>query len=261
MKVALWRPAADVMISLTFCTRLPVGNGNAASPATSGAVARASWAFPVAGMLVGGAGALVYWIGVLIRLPSGPAAALALATTLAVTGCLHEDGLADTADGFGGGGDPDRKLAIMRDSRIGTYGTAALALSIVLRWSVLASIVEPAAIAFALFAAHAAARGALPAFMWAIPQARPDGLSVAAGRPPASSAAVAALLGAAALLLCLGATAGVLAAAVLAVIGWLMGWVALRQIGGQTGDVLGALEQVNEIVVLLVASAVAKATP
>lgn len=92
--------ATDLRIAIAFSTRLPV----AQSMSISGDdVARASWALPIAGVLVGGLGALAYWIAFRIGLPASLAAALALAATLLATGCLHEDGLADTADGFGGG--------------------------------------------------------------------------------------------------------------------------------------------------------------
>jgi adenosylcobinamide-GDP ribazoletransferase len=250
------RLAADLKTSLAFCTRLPL-DGKGAAPG-AGALARASWAFPVAGALVGGAGGLVYWLAFRIGLPPGPAAALALAATLALTGCLHEDGLADTADGFGSGGGRERKLAIMRDSRIGTYGACALAISLLLRWSALAAVADPAPVLLALVAAHTAARGALPAFMRVIPAARPDGLSAAAGRPSVQSAVTAAILGALALGLAFNLPAGVVGAALLGVAGAAVGRLSLRQIGGQTGDVLGALEQVGEIIVLLLAAMLAR---
>jgi len=261
MSDRLRRLAADVMICIVFCTRLPLSNLKTTSPTSAvGELARSSWAFPIAGTLVGGIGALIYGVAVRVGVPAGPAAALALATTLIATGCLHEDGLADTADGFGSSGDRDRKLSIMRDSHIGTYGAAALVISILLRWSALASIAEPVSVAFALLASHAAARGVLPVFMRVVPQARSDGLSVAAGRPPAPSAATAALLGAATILLCLGPIAALIGITLLAATGWLIARLAVRQIGGQTGDVLGAFEQAGEIVVLLLA-AITKATP
>ena len=96
--------ATDIKTGILFCTRLPVSHS---APIDSGDVARASWAFPVAVALVGGAGALTYAAASGI-LPSAVAAALALGTTLLLTGCLHEDGLADTADGLGGGRDRAR---------------------------------------------------------------------------------------------------------------------------------------------------------
>jgi adenosylcobinamide-GDP ribazoletransferase len=178
-----------------------------------------------------------------------------VAATLLLTGCLHEDGLADTADGFGASGSAERKLEIMRDSQIGTYGAAALILSLLLRAGAIASLTEPALAAPALIAAHAGARATLPVFMRRVPRARKDGLSAEAGAPPQRSSALAILIGAVAILLCLGFGATLVAFALLAAALLLMGWLTIRQIGGQTGDVLGAVEQVSEILILLVAAA------
>jgi adenosylcobinamide-GDP ribazoletransferase len=246
------RLVADIKIGIMFSTRLPLGY---AAPPTSGDLARAGWTFPIAGVLVGAAAAFAYWVPYIVGLPIGPSAALALAAAMILTGCLHEDGLADTADGFGGGADRAKKLAIMRDSRLGTYGACALGLSLLLRWSALAAIARPAAIALALIAAHAAARAAMPAFMHFVPSARADGLSANAGRTPPQAAIAAAVLGTVALLLALGPAAGIAALVLIAIASVLMALLALRQIGGQTGDVLGALEQVNEVLVLLTAAA------
>jgi adenosylcobinamide-GDP ribazoletransferase len=246
----------DLKISILFCTRLPLRH---VAPIGSGDVARAGWAFPVAGALVGGAGALAYWIAFMIGLPPAPGAALALAATLAATGCLHEDGLADMADGFGGGHDRMRKLEIMRDSRLGTYGACAVMMSLILRWSALAALANPVLVATALIAAHASARAALPAFMRFVPPARTDGLSTHAGRPPPPTVAAGGLLGVAALGLFLGPVAAIAGLVFIGLACIFMAWLCRRQIGGQTGDVLGALEQINEIVVLLAAAALLKA--
>jgi adenosylcobinamide-GDP ribazoletransferase len=248
--------ATDLKVIMLFCTRLPLAQ---TAPVEGRDIARASWAFPVVGALVGAAGALVYWIAFRIGLSPAPASALALATTLAVTGCLHEDGLADTADGLGGGGDRARKLEIMRDSRLGTYGACALAMSLLLRWSALATIAEPGAVATALVAAHGAARSALPAFMRFVPPARRDGLAADAGRPPPQCAAAAALLGIALLGLALGIVAAVVGVMLLAAASLGTARLARKQIGGHTGDLLGALEQVGEVVILLTAAAISKA--
>jgi len=245
----------DLKIFVIFCTRLPLAH---VEPIDSGDIARASWAMPLAGALVGLIGAVVYWLTSALGLPPLPAAALALAATLIATGCLHEDGLADTADGFGGGSSRERKLEIMRDSRIGTYGACALALSLILRWSALASIADPAAVAMALIAAHAAARAPLPAFMRFVPPARSDGLAAAAGGPPREGAAAASFLGVVALGLCLGPGAVIVSLLLLSSASILMAWLSVQQIGGQTGDVLGALEQINEILILLTAAALVK---
>jgi adenosylcobinamide-GDP ribazoletransferase len=121
---------ADLRIGLSLCTRLPLGP---AAPVGEGDVARASWTFPIAGLLVGLAGTLVYWLAIRLNVAPPSAAALTLATTLLLTGAMHEDGLADTADGLGGR-TREQKLEIMRDSRIGTFGACALAISLLLRW-------------------------------------------------------------------------------------------------------------------------------
>src|SRR5262249_12873429 len=149
-----------------------------------GEVARASWALPLAGLLIGLAGGAIYFLAHSVGLTAGPAAALALATTVLLTGALHEDGLADTADGVGGGRTRDRKLEIMRDSRIGAYGACALFLSLIIRWSALAAIANPQAVLVTLCVAHAASRASLPAFMRLVPLARTDGLAAGAGQPP-----------------------------------------------------------------------------
>ena len=244
---------ADLRMAASFVTILPVAPSK---PAADGAVARATWALPVAGLLVGLAGALVYKVASLLGLSPNLAALLALAATALVTGALHEDGLADTADGLGGGRTRERKLEIMRDSRIGTYGLCALILSFGLRWSALATIANPWAVALALCAAHTAARAGLPAFMSQVAPARPDGLSASAGSPPSRSVAIAFAVGILALVLALGPGKALVSLILLALSGLMLARLAIRQIGGQTGDILGAFEQTGEILILLVAAAV-----
>jgi adenosylcobinamide-GDP ribazoletransferase len=245
------RLATDLKISILFCTRVPLPHS---TPVGGDDVARASWAHPIAGILVAIAGTLAYWLAYRCALPATAAAALALAIMLLATGCLHEDGLADTADGFGGGNSRERKLEIMRDSRIGTYGVCALAISLLLRWSALAAIAQPAAVALALVAAHAAARAPLPLFMRLVPPARSDGLAAGAGAPPLASAVAAGAIGVVVLGVALGPAAAVVTL-LLVLAGLFMGWLSMRQIGGQTGDVIGALEQINETLILLTAVA------
>ena len=239
----------ELRTGLAFCTRLPV-----TAPATA-SLAQAAWTFPVVGALVGAIGALVYWLADGLSLPPFVSATLAVAATALVTGCLHEDGLADTADGFGGGGTKDRKLEIMRDSRTGTYGVVALIVSFLLRAGAIASLAGPGLAAAALIAAHAGGRAALPLFMRAVPNAREDGLSARMGTPPTGPSSIAALVGLVLLMLFLGVGTG-LVAALLVVVGLIVvARLSLKQIGGQTGDVLGAVEQTSEILILLTAAA------
>jgi adenosylcobinamide-GDP ribazoletransferase len=247
------RLVSDLKVAVLFSTRLPLVH---AMQVEGGDVARASWALPVAGAVVGGLGAAVYWFIYTLGFEPLICATLAIVATLGVTGGLHEDGLADTADGFGGGPTAERKLEIMRDSLIGTYGACALVLSILLRVASLAALAEPAVVAPALIAAHVAARATLPIFMRLTPSARVDGLSAGAGRPTLDNAVIAGLIGAGTLALALSVTGAAISVVVLAAALACMVWLSMRQIGGQTGDVVGALEQVGELLVLLVATVV-----
>lgn len=242
----------DVNTSLAFCTRLPFVHSAFAEGAD---IARASWAFPLVGAGVGLLGGLVCWLAASVGLHPFLSGVLALGTTMFATGCLHEDGLADTADGMGGGTTPQHKMDIMRDSSIGAYGAASLTLSMMLRAGAIASLAEPGLMASALFAAHAGSRAGLPALMRLVPPARIDGLSAGAGRPPLNSVVIAALLGVIALIVGLGFSGGLIALALVVTATFIIGRLCITQIGGQTGDVLGALEQVSEILILLVAAA------
>ena len=240
----------DIWTGLAFCTRLPLKAGSASA---ANGLARAAWTFPLIGVLVGLFAAFIYWIAAGFDLLPFVSATLAILAALLLTGALHEDGLADTADGFGGR-TRERKLEIMRDSRTGTYGVCALVLSFMLRAGALASLVEPGLVAVALIAAHAGGRATMPVLMLVLPRAREDGLSAEAGKPPLGSVIAAAMLGMLVLALCLGpATALVAALLVMAGVA-LMAWLSDREIGGQTGDVLGAVEQVSEVLILLVAA-------
>jgi adenosylcobinamide-GDP ribazoletransferase len=242
--------AAELKASFLFLTRLRYGPAVAADRA---ALARAGWAFPIVGLMVGVIGGVVYLLAHRAGLPPWPSAALAVAATMTVSGCLHEAGLAATVDGFGGGKTAEQKRDIMRDSRIGAFGVCALVLSIVLRVSALASLPTTASVVWALLAAHAASRAMLPVFMVLVPPARRDGSSYAAGEPPRESAAAAAILGVLILLVCLGPLPGLAALIVLAIAGAVLWWLGVTQIEGQTAELMGAVEQVGEIAVLLVA--------
>jgi adenosylcobinamide-GDP ribazoletransferase len=246
---ATWRD--DVRLAVSFLTRLRL---RPAGPPPPGALAQAGWVFPLVGGIVGILGFVAYWIAAALGLPPSAAALLAVAATALATGALHEDGLADTADGFGGGRDPAQKLAIMRDSRSGAFGVLALVFSVGLRAAAIAAIADAGLVLPALVAAHAVARGALPMVMRRLPPARADGLGAAAGRPAPEVAGAAAAIAVLVAFVCLGFWLG-LAALAAACIGMaLLAALARRQVGGYTGDVLGAIEQGGEIIMLLAAS-------
>lgn len=241
----------DAALCLVFFTRLPLP----VFDFRDRTLAQAICAAPLAGLVVAAIAALVFAVADGLGLSPATAAALSLAAAMLVTGCLHEDGLSDVADGFGGGKSREKKLEIMRDSRIGAYGASALALSILIRWTALSGIADPFSALAALIAAHMASRGLLGAFMHLLPPARSDGLSASAGTVSINTALAGAVIGAASLLL-LGAGGAISAAVLLAAIFLGLRALCLSQIGGQTGDTIGALQQLSEIAVLLIASVV-----
>jgi adenosylcobinamide-GDP ribazoletransferase len=171
-----------------------------------------------------------------------------------ITGGLHEDGLADTMDGLGGGADRTAALAIMRDSRTGVFGALALVFSVGLRVAALAALPDTRVAVSALVAAHAVSRGLLPTLMLWLDPARSDGLAAEAGRPSPPGATAAALIGLLVALIALGIGRGVLAMVLAAVAMAALALLARRRLGGYTGDVLGAAQQAGEIVMLLAAS-------
>jgi len=173
-------PLADAKRSLAFLTRLPTGEG-VTNP--EGGLADAAWTFPLVGTFVGACGGFAFWIAHAAGLAPTLSGLAAVGAACLLTGCLHEDGLADVADGFGGGSDHDSKLAIMRDSRIGAYGVIALCTSVLARVLALAAFVDAAAALAALLAAGALSRAAIVPVMAGLPPARTDGMSSFAGRP------------------------------------------------------------------------------
>jgi adenosylcobinamide-GDP ribazoletransferase len=239
------------LLATAVLTRLPV----AAPDLEEGAVGAASWAFPAVGAGIGMIAGLALFVASLFGLGEAPSALLALVAAGCLTGALHEDGLADTVDGFGGGRDPAEKLAIMRDSRQGTYGILALILSIGLRAAALVAIGSPIEAALALIAAHAASRGFLAPAMRFLAPARDDGLGAMAGRPGPVATLVALAIGVFVAIGMLGPVRGAVALVVSGMAVAATAALARRQIGGYTGDVLGAIQQIGEIVMLLAAAA------
>jgi adenosylcobinamide-GDP ribazoletransferase len=246
-----WRD--EIEAALTFLTRLPFGRAETDAPLPS--LADSSWAFPIVGLAIGALGGIAYAIARGLALPALAAALIAVATTALVTGALHEDGLADTADGFGGGTTRETKLEIMRDSRIGTFAVLALIFSIGLRSVAIAEIGLRWHVFAALIAAHALARGVLPAALQRLDPAREDGLGLGAGRPEQNQVLIALAIALAIAVIATGLRTGLSAAIAAAIVAIAIGWLALRQIGGQTGDVLGAIEQGAETAALLAAAA------
>ena len=248
-----WRD--DLVTASLFLTRLPLARLVTPPPGGAEQLAHALRAFPLIGALIGLLAALVYWLASLFMVSPLPAALLTVGTTAWLTGGLHEDGLADCADGFGGGRDREAKLAIMRDSRIGSYGVLALVLCVGLRATALADL-SPLDGALALVAAHTASRAAMPLLMALLEPARADGLAASLGRPSEAVLAQAVILGVLISALMTGPFAGIVALSFAALVLAGLETLARRNIGGYTGDVLGAAQQITETAILLALSAV-----
>jgi len=248
MSGAEWTKArlAETVAAFALLTRLPVGL--IPIPWTR-ELRHAAWAYPLAGAAVGLIGGATYWIAHSLGVPPVLAAIFAIFATILATGALHEDGLVDAADGLGGKSAGDR-LAIMRDHRIGTYGAIALVLSLGIRIGAIVLLGEPSLVIAALIASGAASRASATALMTALPQARDDGLSVAAGRASTSDAIAAFALTFAIgwLMLSFGESMAVTLAALLTA--GVVGLLAASRLGGQTGDVLGAACQLSECAAL-----------
>lgn len=237
--------ARDIRLALSFFTRLPV------KAPSDGNLALAARAFPIAGLAVGLVGALIYFLAMELGLSGLLAALLAVAATVVVGGALHEDGLADFADMLGVRGDRARKLSVMRDSRIGSYGVLALGFSVAIKVGAIVGLGEPRLVGGALIAAHVTGRAVLPVIMRSLPMARSDGLAHGAGKP--TSAGMYQSLGLGLLLSAFACGPGpALVSLVVGVVAaYLVSEIARRQIGGYTGDVLGAAQEVAQLAILI----------
>ena len=229
-------------------TRLPVGRF--ARPEVAPDMARCVWAFPVVGSVVNLAAGLVYWLARDAGLPPLLAAAWTMVAIALLTGALHEDGLADTADGFGGGATPARKLEIMRDSRIGSYGALARLLSVVVRVAAITTLDQPRAVVIALVLAGMLGRSAMVVLLLLLQPARRDGMGASVAKPPIGSAAVGLGVSIAASFVLLPLRPALAAVVFGAGASLLLARMAAARIGGYTGDVLGATEMVTECVAL-----------
>lgn len=242
--------------ALAFLTRLPLSAlGETANRPLDGR--RGARLFPLVGAAIGAGGGLVLVLLAALGVPPLVAAGVAVATTIGLTGALHEDGLADTADGFGGGATAQRKLEIMKDSRIGTFGALAVMVSILLRVTALSSLVATGGLraAAAWIAAEAASRGAMVKLWHDLPPARPDGMADRVGRPDGQATLIALIASVVIVALAIIPTCGIWAAltatAMIVAAGFACARLFLSQIGGHTGDTLGTGQQCTAIAFLI----------
>lgn len=240
----------DPLHALSLLTRIPAPVDHALAFRRA---ALAAWAWPLVGALIGALAGGALWLGLALGLPPLAAAAGALAVSLTLTGAFHEDGLADCADGFGGGMTPARRMEIMLDSRVGAFGAAALVLALLAKAAFMAEMSGPLAVA-ALAAAGALSRAAVPLILLLGPQARAGGMAASAGPPGWPTVLAALATGLALGWLALGwlgvwwIAVAMLSAALLAALATRA--VARAKIGGVTGDVLGAAQITGELAAL-----------
>jgi adenosylcobinamide-GDP ribazoletransferase len=240
-------------IALQFLTQLPAGAIEDWPPDW---LARSAKYMPLVGALIGAiAGASI--ILAAIFLPEPLPTVVGLITAIAVTGALHEDGLADTVDAFGGGRTRERRLEIMKDSRIGTYGTLALISVLALKGAALAAV-DPVSAALVMIAGHAGARLAPVLTIWALPHAGNGGSKVSEKTSETTliEISIAILFGLIPGLILLPAIAFAIATSAALIAAAVIALIAKCKIGGYTGDVLGAVEQVFETAFFIAAASV-----
>jgi adenosylcobinamide-GDP ribazoletransferase len=234
----------DILRATSLLSRLPL-------PAASDRAAEAAWAWPLVGLLHGAVAALLALLLLAFGLPAPLTAGLTLVALVMMSGALHEDGLADCADGFWGGWERARRLEIMKDSHIGAYGVIALVLSLLLRWGALSALFSGGWVVAPLLAVGALSRAPMAVLMSRLENARGEGLSGHVGRPDTRTALAAVALSLLLAVLLLGPWATLISSALVALAAFTCARVASTKIGGQTGDVLGATQQICEIIALL----------
>lgn len=219
---------------------------------------RAARFFPLVGIVVGLFGAIVFQVSGYI-VPNPIAILLSMAATIYLTGAFHEDGLADSADGFGGGWDKERILTIMQDSRLGTYGAIALFFALFSKFQLLASLPQ-SFVAYALIMAHAVSRLAAVYMMATLSYVKSSGkakpLSSALSKSDLAVASVFGLLPVALLCCYFSDPANILTLLLHMLVPALLGWLwwrfkIKRWLGGYTGDCMGATQQITELAVYL----------
>jgi adenosylcobinamide-GDP ribazoletransferase len=239
-------------VAMSFFTRIPVPSWVVID---NDKLSKASRYFGVVGLVIGLICALVFWLAQLI-LPASIAILLAMVAGVLVTGAFHEDGLADTADGFGGGRTIEDKLRIMKDSRLGSYGALSLGLVLLLKWQLLVELAlySPLAAVSALVAGHTLSRVVSTSLIFSEQYVRDEQTSKSmpvAQEQPLNDLFILIASGIFVLLWLNG-----LAAFVLFITLWLvrilLGGFFRKQIGGYTGDTLGAAQQISEVCCYLV---------
>ena len=227
-------------LAVMLLTRLPAGRLGYDVPKLASAV----WFFPSVGIPIGLLVGLTYigmcYLGILPTLAS----ILAFSIGLIVTGAMHEDGLADCADGFGGGQSKNQKLEIMRDSRIGSFGVLALFFIVSARIVSLSNLPPNHEVLFAVIALAMISRLVMVFYLTFLSPARDEGLGRDASKPEVGALVISVITCIPIIFIC--GSYMISCVAIIAIIAFLFGWIIRVQIGGQTGDTCGAAQLISE---------------
>ncbi len=239
---------SDLLEALMLLTRLPLPQRSENRPMRGGA---AAWAYPLVGAVVGLLAGTVAWALVSIGISNGMAATGALIISVVLTGAMHEDGLADTLDGLWGGWEKQRRLDIMKDSTIGTYGVVGLVIALLIRWEGYLIFLDSGSLIAPLMAIGLLSRVPMVLMMAYLPNARGAGLSSATGKVGQKTATTSIIVAVIGSFLIFGFST-LFAILAIAAVATGLALIAMRKIGGQTGDILGASQQISEIAALAV---------
>jgi adenosylcobinamide-GDP ribazoletransferase len=240
----------ELVAAFSLLTRLPMTRLGPA--VTQAAFADAVWAYPIVGAVIGAIGGAAYIACIWTGSPPSLAAIISLSAIVLVTGGLHEDALADMADGFGGGQSREDKLEIMRDSRVGTFAVLALVLTLAIRGAAIVAIGMPSKVALALIVGGSVGRGMMIVPRLLLRPVRANGLGVALSSGSTTRSAIGLLLSAVLAPLFLPLAPALIVTVAAFALAFCVSALAWRQIGGYTGDVLGATEVIVECAVLVV---------
>ncbi|MCX7348916.1 MAG: adenosylcobinamide-GDP ribazoletransferase [Alphaproteobacteria bacterium] len=242
-----FRPFASFLTALRFLTRMPVPFVRTVDPPP---LKESMWMFPVVGAVVGTVAGVALLLAHVARLPELFCGLFALAVGAMLTGAFHEDGLADVADGFGGGNTREERLEIMKDSRIGAFGTLTLVITVMARASLLAAllVLKPLAVIVLVAGAAAFSRSLMVDLLWATRPARANNTTLLALAIGGLGAGIGGSM-------VLSPEAGVLALVAGGLALAMVRGLAIRKIGGQTGDVCGAGQVMAETAMLAVYAA------
>lgn len=234
----------DLIYAISLLTRFPISS-TILEPRPQSA-----WAWPVVGVGLGILAGTVIWALMALGAPNSVAAIVGLAIMVLLTGCMHEDGLADTFDGFWGGKNAEHRLEIMRDSNVGAYGVAALVIVFIARFLGIFESINDLHPIIVVAVSGALSRTVMMVAMHLCPTARNEGLAATTGRPSVKVALFGIIFSTILCIICFGWQFLIpLIAASTA--GLLISLLAIRKIGGYSGDTLGASQQTSETACLL----------